>query len=84
MAVSAKGLSLELGERVANLEARLDAQGQDLADIRGSVKRLEDRMVDGFRELRTEMHTNFRWVMGGIGGAVLTIVLSILVQVLVR
>jgi len=75
---------LQLGERVANLEARLDAHGQDLAEIRESVKRLEDRMSDGFRELRTEMHANFRWVMGGIGGAVLTIVLSILVQVFVR
>lgn len=81
----------ELGERVANLEARLDAQGQDLAEIRQSVVRLEDRVgrledkmerrfesVDSaFRALGTEMHTQFRWVMGGIGGAVLAILLAI-------
>ena len=81
----------EMGERVANLEARLDAQGQDLAEIRqsivrldGRIERLEDKMdrrfesVDtAFRLMGTEMHTQFRWVMGGIGGAVLAILLAI-------
>ncbi len=38
----------ELGERVANLDARLDAQAQDLADIRESVNRLEDKFDGRF------------------------------------
>jgi len=85
----------ELGERVANLDARLDAQAQDLAGIRESVNRLEDkverrflgleqRTTEGFRELRAEMHTNFRWVMGGIGGAIFAVLMSIIAQVLTR
>ena len=74
----------ELGERVANLEARLDAQSQDLAEIRQSVVRLEDKMERRFesvdhaiRSVGSEMHTQFRWIMGGIGGAVLAILLAI-------
>ncbi len=82
----------ELGERVANLDARLDANGQDLAGIRDAVHRLDDkvearflslegRMAAGFAELRTEMHANFRWVIGGIRGAVAAVLLSILTQI---
>jgi BMFP domain-containing protein YqiC len=85
MAKAMEELMAELGERVANLEARLDAQGQDLAEIRQSVIRVEvriDRFEDkmerrfesvdnAIRSMGTEMHTQFRWVMGGIGGAVL-------------
>ena len=109
----------DVGERVANLEARFDAVGQDLVEIRESVRRLDDRMearfqqvdarflqvdgrfqqvdarfqqvdarfgmlekrmTDGFRVLRADMHTNFRWMMGGIAGAILTVVLSTLAQ----
>lgn len=119
----------ELGERVANLEARLDAQSQDLAEIRESIKHLDDRMearfaaldsrfssidtrfvsidarfasIDarfvqmdarflqvearldiGFRDIREEIHTNFRWIMGGLGGAVLALLLALLSAVLV-
>lgn len=96
----------ELGERVANLEARLDAQSQDLAAIRESIGRLDDkvetrfaameprfaamdtrfvqletRMGAGFRDIRAEIHTNFRWIIGGIGGAVLAILLGIATMV---
>jgi hypothetical protein len=35
---------MELGERVANLEARLDAQSQDLAGIKQDVGRLSETM----------------------------------------
>lgn len=112
----------ELGERVANLEARLDAQSQDLAEIRESITHLDQRMearfaaldsrftsidarfvqidarflqVDarflqvearldsGFRDIREEIHSNFRWIMGGIGGAVLALLLALLSAVLV-
>lgn len=96
----------DLGERVANLEARLDAQSQDLAEIRESIVgiddkvearfaameprfaatdarfiQLESRMDTGFRDIRAEIHTNFRWIMGGIGGAVLAILLGIATMV---
>ena len=95
----------EVGERVANLEARFDAVSQDLGEIRESVRRLDDRMearfqqvdarflqvdgrferleqrmTEGFRDLRAEVHANFRWVMGGIAGAILAVVLSALAQ----
>jgi BMFP domain-containing protein YqiC len=105
----------ELGERVANLEARLDAQSQDLAEIRESITHLDHRMearfaaldsrfasIDarfvqmdtrflqvearldsGFRDIREEIHSNFRWIMGGIGGAVLALLLALLSAVLV-
>lgn len=98
----------ELGERVANLEARLDAQSQDLAEIRESITHLDHRMEvrfasidtrfvqmdarflqvearldNGFRDIREEIHSNFRWIMGGIGGAVLALLLALLSAVLV-
>ena len=91
----------EMGERVANLEARLDAQSQDLAQIRQSVDRLaasnegrftdvnarflslEQRMADGFRDVREElrdlgkeMHSQFRWLLGGMAGTAITVILA--------
>jgi uncharacterized coiled-coil protein SlyX len=80
----------EMGERVANLEARLDAHGQDLVEIRQSVvrldarvERLEDKMDrrfqsvdDAIRLLGTEMHIQFRWLIAGIAGASLTVILA--------
>ena len=36
---------------------------------------------NAFRSMGTEMHTQFRWVMGGIGGAVLAILLAIVAAV---
>ncbi len=119
----------ELGERVANLEARLDDQSQDLAEIRESIKHLDDRMearfaaldsrfssidtrfvsidahfasIDarfvqmdarflqlearldsGFRDIREEIHTTFRWIMGGLAGAVLAVLMALLSALLV-
>lgn len=85
----------EIGERVANQEARIDAHAQELADIRQSVNRLEDkmearfqevnarflslehRMAEGFREVRTDMHAQFRWMMGGMAGAVVTVIVAV-------
>ncbi len=71
----------DVGERVANLEARLDAQGQDLAEIQQSIVRLEDKMERRFesvdaslRSLTTEMHVQFRWLIAGIGAAALSVI----------
>ena len=81
----------EMGERVANLEARLDAQGQDLAEIRQSVVRLEDKMErrfqsvdDALRSLSMEMHVQFRWLIAGIAGASLTIIVAMFAKELLR
>ena len=81
----------EVVERVANLEARFDAHGEELVRIREAVIRLDEKMerrfeaVDrrfevldqrmeaGFAELRTD----FRWVMGAIGGGAITVILAI-------
>jgi hypothetical protein len=39
-------------------------------------------MLAGFTEVRSEMHTQFRWVMGGIGGATLAILLAVVAAIL--
>jgi hypothetical protein len=73
---------------VARVEGRLDA---GLADVKQSITRVEGRLDVGFSEVRTEisdlraeMSTQFRWVMGGIGGAVLAAVAATLGQMLSR
>jgi len=82
----------EVVERVANLEARFDAQVVQLNGIQESIVRLEDkmerrfegvdqrfqaferRMDEGFAVVRTE----FRWIIGAIAGAAVTVIVTIL------
>jgi len=54
----------ELGERVANLEARFDAIGQDTAEIRDNVRRLDDRMEARFQAMDEKMESRFLAVDG--------------------
>ena len=84
----------EVVERVANLEARFDAHGQELVRVRDAVVSLEQKVDRRFEALEekvdrrfetldqrmeagfAEMRTDFRWVMGAIGGAVITVILA--------
>lgn len=63
---------------IRDLDARMQA---DFRDVRAEMDRgfsdVRAEMRQGVSELRTEMHTQFRWVMGGIGGAVMAILLAI-------
>ena len=70
-------------QRVAKVEQGYDGLSDVQKDLKESVRVLEARMDAGFSEvraefksMRTEMHTQFRWVMGGIGGALLTILIA--------
>lgn len=71
------GAMAEVVERVARLEERLDGLTTSLIDLKQSVRDLDARMEAGFNGMRSEMHAQFRWVMGGIGGALLAILLAI-------
>lgn len=67
----------EVVERVARLEERVDGLTTSLIDLKQAVRDLDARMEAGFNGMRSEMHSQFRWVMGGIGGALLAILLAI-------
>ena len=69
--------------RVVKVEQRYDGLSDIQRDLKESVRVLEARMDAGFAEVRGEfksvrsaMHTQFRWVMGGIGGALLTLLIA--------
>ena len=73
----------EMMGRVAKVEERYDGLAYIQNDLRESMRVLETRMDAGFievrgelKDIRAEMHTQFRWVIGGIGGAVLTILVA--------
>lgn len=68
---------VELVERMAKAEERMDALTNSLEDLKQSVRSLDTRMEAGFAGLRAEMNAQFRWVMGGIGSAALAILLAI-------
>ncbi len=48
------------------------------ADVKQSITRIETRLDVGLSEGRKETKTQFRWLMGGIGAASLTILAAIL------
>jgi hypothetical protein len=51
-------------ERIARLEATMDAHSQRFDRIDQSLVRLEDKMDRGFAELRGEMAKITRWMVG--------------------
>ncbi len=85
-------IMMNTGERVAHVEARVDAQAQELVEIRASLTRLEDKMDRRFesvdaslRGLSTEMHTQFRWLIVGMASAALTVIVAMFAkELLVR
>jgi hypothetical protein len=78
-----KMIMMNTGERVAHVEARIDAQAQEFVEMRASLTRLEDKMDRRFesvdaslRNLSTEMHAQFRWLIVGMANAALTIIVA--------
>ncbi len=67
----------EVKDEVRRVESALRVE---IAGLRTEMQvgdaNLRAEMTRGFENLRTEMHTNFRWIMGGIGGAVLAVLLA--------
>lgn len=83
----------EVVERVARLEEQFDAVDQKLTDVQNEMRtgfaemkqaiaHTDSRLDTGLAELRTEMRTQLRWMLGGIGGATLVILLAIVGQML--
>lgn len=61
--------------RVTALEGSTNAR---FTSIDNRFDGLERRMENGFTELRKEMHSYFRWTMGAVAGAVLTVITTII------
>ena len=80
---------LEAGLRDARSESRTglaDLRADmniGFAEHRAEANALRSEMTAGFAAMRQEMQTHFRWMMGGLGGAVLAILLAMLSAVLV-
>ena len=60
-----------------------------IAELKIEVAELRAEVRSGFAEVRAEMsgirgemNTQFRWVMGGIGGATLTTLVAVLAAIL--
>lgn len=66
----------EVAQRVARTEERLDGLTTSLIDLKQAVRDLDARMEAGFSGMRAEMNAQFRWLMGGIGGALLAVLLA--------
>ena len=67
-----------ISQRFTSVDTRLDRVDETLTEVKQSVVRLEGRLESGLSEVRTEirdlrgeMNTQFRWLMSGIGAAVL-------------
>jgi len=61
--------------RVTALEGSTNAR---FTSIDNRFDGLERRMEKGISELREEMRSNFRWIMGAVAGGVLTVITTIL------
>ena len=72
----------ELAERVARLEERFDHVTVAIADLKEAVSKLETKMDAGFAEMRAEMSTQFRWIIGSVGSAALAILVAVLAAIL--
>ena len=77
-----------LASSLADLKMAIARVDKGVLEVRQSIQQAEagfSARLDSecgavrceIRNLRTELHTQFRWIMGGIGGAVLAIVLAI-------
>ncbi len=55
-----------LAVRIAHLEGAYEQIDKRLGSIEGRMASLERKVDDGFTQLRGEIHTTFRWVIGVI------------------
>jgi tetrahydromethanopterin S-methyltransferase subunit G len=61
--------------RVTALEGSTNAR---FTSIDNRFDGFERRMENGFTELRDEMRSNFRWIIGAVAGAALTVITTVL------
>ena len=61
--------------RVTALEASASAR---FTSVDNRFEGLERRMESGFAEVREEARSNFRWIMGAVAGAALTVIVTLL------
>ena len=61
--------------RITALEASTNAR---FMAVDNRFDGLERRMEKGFIELRGEVRSNFRWIMGAVAGGVLTVITTLL------
>jgi tetrahydromethanopterin S-methyltransferase subunit B len=69
---------VEMIERMAKAEERMDALTKAIDDVKQAIRDVDTRMESGFSSLRAEMNAQFRWLIGGIASAMLAILLAIL------
>lgn len=67
--------------RFLALEGRLDA---GFGTLHQRLDATNAVMSGEFGKMREEMNTQFRWIMGGIGGATLTILVAVLAAILAK
>ena len=64
---------------VSELDARMQA---GFAEMRGEFSAIRQEFYRESSGIRAEMNTQFRWIMGGIGGAALAILVAVLAAIL--
>ena len=65
---------MDMEVRVAKLEVEVEALKEITRQNTLAIARLEARMDQGFSEIRREMATNFRWLLGAMLGGFVAIV----------
>lgn len=61
---SLEGRMDRIDGRMDAIERRMDRMEGHLDRIDGRMERLGERLDTGVQGLRSEMHTNFRWIVG--------------------
>jgi hypothetical protein len=67
--------------RFLALEGRMDV---GFGTLHQRIDNTNAAMTGEFAKVREEMNTQFRWIMGGIGGATLTILVAVLAAILAK
>lgn len=68
----------ELEERQARIEGILEQMDKRLSSLEERQGRLGERLETGLNSLRAEMHSNFRWLLGIMVTAWVTLMAAIL------
>jgi hypothetical protein len=69
-----------LAVRIAHLEGAYEQIDKRLGSIKGRMASLERKVDDGFAQLRAEMQTTFRWVIGVILVNWITLMLAVFLR----
>ena len=79
---------VDLRAAVSKLDTNMQAGFSEVRAEFTAVRQEFGSEISGLRGeisgLRREMHTEFRWILGGIGGATLTILVAVLAAILAK